>query len=77
MKRLYRPANHMVANGSQLSQQYLQAYCPKRQCRGLAVLVLHYVNVMPQLILNVLFENDLYVQTFLQVKPFILLPQVL
>lgn len=61
VKRLYRPANHMVANGSQLSQQYLKAYCPKRQCGGLAVLVLCYVNILPQLILNMLFEHDLYV----------------
>lgn len=30
MKRLYRPANHMVTNGSQLSQQYLKAFLPQK-----------------------------------------------
>lgn len=58
VKRLYHPANHMPANGSQLSQQYLKAHCPKRQCGGVAVLVLHYVNILPQLIFHVLLEHD-------------------
>lgn len=40
VKRLYHPANHRLANGSQLSQQHLKTHEPNRQGRGLAVLVL-------------------------------------
>lgn len=63
MKRLYHPANHMLANGSQLSQQHFKTYCPNRQCGGLAVLVLHYVSILLHSILNVPFERDLSVYT--------------
>lgn len=36
VKRLYHPANHRLANGSQLSQQHLKTHEPSRQCRGIS-----------------------------------------
>ena len=53
-----------------LSHRVHKTYWPSRQYGGLAVLVLSYGSILPCSILNVLFEHDLSVYTFLVSKAY-------